>query len=878
MRQSVWILAVLICVSASFAFPPPDEYMNGRAVIYFTEDYNISNLDISRGIVDFKQSDLNNLSHEFNIYKIEKVFITEQKPDNPLLEDLSRWYEIYFPEELSVEQVVSAFKYKPYIEIVDVHPVVHMDFVPNDPMVASQYHVALTQLYEAWNITRGNYLVEVGITDSGYDTTHNDLRENLYINYGEDANGDSIIDLWDWNGIDDDNNGYTDDFHGWDFADYDNIPHDADPAEPGHGTHTAGLASADTDNELGVAGAGFNVRIMHIRIGTSAGFAFGHLGINYAANMGAEVISCSWGSTSPSPIIQSAINNAHNLGSVVCASAGNEAYPNAYNHYPSKFNHVIAVGATDGNDVKVSWSNFCITPFDGNCDVMAPGWQVLSTYMNNGYANLSGTSMSTPITAGICALIRSISPELTPAEVETVLVHGCDDIYPMNPGYQYGLLGYGRVNALNSLLLVAPYLSVENFTLTDIGNGDGRADPGESCELEFDLSNDAEAQTANNIVGTLTCDDEAVTITTGEISFGTIFPGWSVSNSGNPFVFEVGATDPHFAEFILTLSGDAYTGEFPIEIELGRPGILVVDDDGGDFFQEYYETSFELLDLFVDVWDQNTQDINADELNRYDVVVWETGNTVETLSQNEQTALQNFLDNGGNLLLSSKNAGADIGGTAFYSDYLHASFVQDTVITPTFKLNGESGHPYADGTSLFLIGGSGAGNTQSMDAIEPIGGAVTAYVYDSANDLIGGISYDGSYKLAYFSFPIESVTGLAQTTPRDVLIQNVLDWYGFVNTQGRVVKTIPVDFILKQNYPNPFNPRTLIEFALPQDGYATLQVFNSAGQSVAVLADGMMNAGYHSAVFDGENLSSGLYFARLKSRGIVLTAKMLLVK
>ena len=763
---------IFVLFSNLFAFPSSDEYLSGVAVINFTREFAPSNLQIIDGIVQFGHPGLDKIAKDLRVEQIEKIFPKEEKPDNPALIDLSRWYRIHFPEEVSVEEVVHAFKGQKFFEVIEPDPVRKYNYIPNDPLVISQWYIDKIQLYEAWNINRGNYLVEVGIVDSGYDTSHADLKDNIWINYGEDVNGDSIIDLWDWNYVDDDNNGFIDDFWGWDFIDLDNIPHDA--SNDGHGTLVAGIVQADTDNEIGIAGAGFNCRVMHLRCGYGGFIQAGYTGIQYAAMMGVDVINCSWGGNFYSAIEQQTINGAYQRGCVVTASAGNRVGGSAFFNYPASYEHVIAVGSTDQNDVITGFSNYNITPGDNVVDIMAPGVDMLSTSMGNAYQTTSGTSTSAPLVAGVCMLIRSVNPELTPAEVETVLVNSAVNIDSLNPQY-IGHLGHGRVDAFAALLSISPCISMVSDEIIDNGNNDGRADPGETCELILTLMNHENAQPALDVSGQLSCEDQAVVITTAQSDFGDISPGAAVGNSTNPFIFTVNQTDPHFADFILTVNTEGFTFEIPFELELGRPEVLLIDDDGGGYFETYYLYSFDQMSLFVDVWDQSISPISSEEIMRYDKVFWESGNETNPIDTDEQSVIEDFLLDDGNLFLSSKNVGSDIGGSQFYEDYLHAEFVLDSV-TGAFGMTGVDGHPFADNTELFLIGGSGAGNSQSMDAIEPIFPAIHAYTYNNTT-YTGCISYEGDYKLAYFSFPVESVSGLNNTIPRDELFTYVIEWF-----------------------------------------------------------------------------------------------------
>ena len=413
------------------------------------------------------------------------------------------------------------------------------------------------------------------------------------------------------------------------------------------------------------------------------------------------------------------------------------------------------------------------------------------------------------------------------------------------------------------------------MTLDDDGNNDGRADPGETCELDFIITNDPRAQIGYGVVGELTCDDPAVNITSAVQNFGDVYPSWTAMNT-NPFVFSVSPTDPHFTEFTLTLN-TASGQSFPIsfDIELGRPPILVVADDGGFGIDYFYTFSFEQLGVFVDVWYQNEEEITGAELQRYDAVVWATGASASTLNSNEITALQQLLDAGGNLLFSSSNAGPDIGGTSFYSNYLHASFLDDSV--GIFTLDGVSSCPFSNGTSVFLVGGTGSGNNQSLESINPANGSEIAFQY-STNSEPGGVYYAGSYKVVYLSFPLDAVSGLIGTS-RNVILSNIMVWFGVpMSVEGGEKQVIPEAFALLQNYPNPFNPATRLSFTLPHDAKITLKVYNCAGQEVAALAEGLHQAGYHTAYFDGANLSSGIYIARLEAEGMVLSQKMVLLK
>jgi len=876
MQRIIFPLVLLLLLSEVVSSTFASEYRPGVVNIKFTKEMGDIDIVIVNGVPSVGVDEIDRISESYEVYKVEKLFFNEEPPDNPDFVDLSRWYVFHFPEKYQPQEVVNAFTGNEYIEIAECDWLNYPDYIPNDPMYSSCWALEQVQADSAWNISRGNQWVTISIVDSGIDTGHVDLRDKFYINFGEDVNGDSLIDLWDYNNIDDDNNGYIDDFWGWDFIGWDNSPMPEDPSQD-HGTLCASCAAAATDNGEGVASTGFNTRLMNIR-STLFSNALANA-INYSADNGADIVSASWGSIAPSSLIQDAVQHCHDLGVMFVTSAGNDDnYTPPWSAYPSLFPHVLSVGSTNQNDQLSYFSNYCITPWDGIIDVCAPGESILSAALGGGYETWQGTSASCPTVAGIAALIMSVAPELTPAEVESTIVHTCDDIYPQNPGFAYGILGHGRVNAFKALLEVSHYLILDDMIIDDNGNNDGRADPGETVDVVVTLLDDERSQPASGIIGTLVCEDEAVSITSSTASFGTIIPGFTASNSGSPFQFTVGVTEPHFTEFTLLLTDDqGMVQQIDFDLELGRPDYLLIDDDGGEFYESFYQSSFEIIDTFVDVWNTQTGDITADELNRYNYIIWETGSERSTLSANERTALQQFFDNGGNLLLSSQNAGADIGTTPFYSDYLHASFVADTVVG-AFKMFGVDGCPFTSSAdTLFFVGGTGAGNFQSCDAIEPVGGAGIVFDYFNS-DYTGGIYYNGSFSVVYLAFPLESVTGLANTVPRDVVIANIFDWFTSTNINEFSKGSQPAGFALYPNYPNPFNPETLLRFNLPKAGYTNLTVYDLNGRQIVNLIDGIQTAGYHEITFGASTLASGIYFARLKTEDVILTQKVVLLK
>jgi subtilisin family serine protease len=269
----------------------------------------------------------------------------------------------------------------------------------------------------------------VAIVDSGTDTDHEDLEENIYINIGEIPG----------NGLDDDDNGYIDDVSGWDFVgdvDRDDIRSgefmpDNDPAPTGssnnHGTHVAGCVSAVNFNNVGVASPGRGAKLLPIKIGpdsdTNSGLYNTYEGILYASYMGADIINCSWGGSGFSEYEWDIIRSVDLSGSIIIASAGNDLENNdlGYN-YPNNFPEVISVGAAVNGDRPANFSNYGI-----DVDVFAPGVDILSTGNNGVYYRSSGTSMSSPIVSGMAAVALAAKPDLSRAELRALLRYTASD-------------------------------------------------------------------------------------------------------------------------------------------------------------------------------------------------------------------------------------------------------------------------------------------------------------------------------------------------------------------------------------------------------------------------------------------------------------------
>lgn len=260
----------------------------------------------------------------------------------------------------------------------------------------------------AWDLTRGDASVVIAVVDTGVMTTHPDLADNLVAGFNTITQTSNVAD------------------------------------DHGHGTHVAGIAAAVTDNGLGLAGVAGNSKIMPLKaMGANGSGLTSDIAeaIVWAADNGADVINLSLGSPYFSQVLQDAINYAYNLGAVVVVAAGNEN-TNAL-RYPAACNNVITVAATDANNLKASFSNY-----GSHIDVAAPGVGILSTTRDGGYGYMQGTSMATPFVSGAVALIKAYRPQLTPAQIETLLGITAIDLGAAGKDIYFG---YGLIDVERAL-------------------------------------------------------------------------------------------------------------------------------------------------------------------------------------------------------------------------------------------------------------------------------------------------------------------------------------------------------------------------------------------------------------------------------------------
>ncbi|HFE62901.1 MAG TPA: T9SS type A sorting domain-containing protein [Caldithrix sp.] len=594
-RFMLMVLVVLFSVQFSFAeLKPGTDYSDHSFWIVFQP--SIENITIEH-LAGRVRCGIRSVDALFNRFQPKQVvqevpFAQPQDRDGDIV--MSNVYRVEVETNKNILATIREFSRDPNIVLAEPIPIYRVfditPFIPNDSYYSSQWHLPKIQAPYAWGMwngaTPGSDTVVVAILDTGVDWDHPDLINNIWQNLGEDADGDGhtlefigghwVFDPGDLNGVDDDDwdnspSTYIDDLIGWDFVgatvgspNPDNDPHSSPNqgyfGELMHGTHVAGTASPTTNNGIGVAGPGFQARIMAIKLAYDNDVS-GPPGVYsspssyiYPARAGAHVLNCSFGGPGYSGIIQSAINLAHNVyGAAIVAAAGNDnANLQQFHQYPSDYQNVISVAALTSADTKASFSNYGPT-----VDISAPGVNIWSTVYKNvsgGYqgSQWSGTSMASPIVAGSYALLKAFFPTRSTTWLEQRLIASADNIDALNPNYA-GLLGSGRVNIYSAIAQgILPNLSYQAYTLQIPGDVDGQLNPGETALMRVTIKNAAGWHVAAGVTAVLRSPTGELHISDSTATYPDISPGSIGINLIDRFKF--------------TVDSNASLGNIPVEM------------------------------------------------------------------------------------------------------------------------------------------------------------------------------------------------------------------------------------------------------------------------------------------------------------------------
>ena len=450
-------------VSLSEQGKPDENYAPGRIIVAFKDGVTVAT-DAKKGLPQTNKAGVDLLSSRFKVRKMNAVFHgkagEKNQPSSFLVE---------FDSEDAPITVARAYSNDPDVRYAEPDYIYRPRATyPNDPYWSSsgswgqgysdQWDMERIGCTAAWDITRGSASVIIAVVDSGIDYNHADIQANMWHNTDEIPG----------NGIDDDHNGFVDDYYGYNFHDSTSDPMDT----YGHGTHVAGTIGAVGNNGIGIAGVNWTCRLMAVKGLSSTGYSSRlAAAIVYAVNQGASIINMSWGSEAVSQTIGDALEYAHQRNVVLCAAAPNIGL-DLIESCPDGDNRVIAVSATDQNGRLVYWGHgtkMAVSAPGGNSEdvktcavanvlslrALDGGWvgNGCSIYVGTDLSRLAGTSMACPHVAGVAALVRAQYPTWTNEQIRQAIQMNATDL--LDPGFDI-YTGYGELNAFKAVTSPEP--------------------------------------------------------------------------------------------------------------------------------------------------------------------------------------------------------------------------------------------------------------------------------------------------------------------------------------------------------------------------------------------------------------------------------------
>jgi len=817
---------------------------------------------------------------------------------------LDRIYTVYIEKVSDVRKWCTELSRDPAIEWAEPVYLLPMHSIPNDQKYSVQFHLPQIGMPEAWNVVKGDSNVVIAIIDTGVDYKHKDLIDHIWVNPGEDRDGDGKITSADINRVDNDDNGFKDDFYGWDWVtgvsgtgaddaatgedgeDEDNNPIDFD----GHGSHCSGLAAATTDNGIGVASISWGCEIMCLRIGyhTNGGDGLGFStwmseAFIYAADNGAKVANLSFGT---SQAVLEGARYAFENDVAITTSAGNEEtiIADALGTVP----WALAVTAVDTSDTKTWYSNYGLY-----ADVAAPGGDgyvgggLWSTIPNDAYAQYSGTSMASPVVAGLLGLVRSQHPEFSAAEAYYQVVETADNIDNVNPEYP-GLLG-GRINAYRAVTETVhplPKISLDRVELSEaVGNNNDIVDPGEQINVVAHIKNDW-APASNVTLKLMTSDaDNWVTINTAEASIGNLDGienlDEDVSNLESPFTLTLATEMPAMnIDMLLVVENADFSDTLEFRIPV-QPMVLFVDDhigggDGTDAqIRSYYEDVFDQLGIVCSYW-LNDESPSATLLNKYPIVFWACEWAFPSLDSDDRGVVTDYLTNGGHLFLSGQDIGWDLADAGSdLNEYYESSGASATWFETYLSVGynsdagGKSPASLSDGSGFFDLPTFAfklpdrADADQYPDEISPLGNAYKLLNY--SNGSTGAVGSDDPYSTVYFAFGgLEAITN--EEVRKDATEQ-IITHFSTIDIDITEIQTTestgPFPITVETNSAKTFT-NTELWYRVDEDVWTKLDMTATNGKYLAELPE---SSGRHSVeYFAFFKANDGTYNSRAVTR------------
>lgn len=936
-----------------------------------------------REILNFleRNKELGSVSKLVSLWTNNVVAFSAKKEVILELENFENIGRISFDRTYRLEELID---FKP-------EPIPKKIFTLNPTFNDTNPGLIMIRAHEVWEDLgyKGEGVVVANL-DSGTDYEHPDLGPNIWNNLGEDADGDGVtmefingvwsFDPGDLNNIDDDGNGYTDDLIGWNMGNNNNDPQ----GTSSHGTSTAGQVCGNGTNGT-ITGVAPQANLMILEV-TGGQTSFWEAQ-QYAMDKDVDVITSSFSykfnGSSPDYAMfrqntdmelalgiihtNSTSNNGNNTGSEPIpyniSAPGNSPPPWLHPDQTliGGLSSVIGSGNINVNTGIIesssphgpaAWeniqanhpgypytipSNYQDYPYETQAgaigllkpDVSSPGANTQSTIPGGGYGSFGGTSSATPHIAGVCALMLSASPGLTPADVAKFIQLTSVDlgVPGKDPRYGAGMVdAYEAVSAVAQPILrgyltdlngnIIPNASIKSPSSLSHTDSTGFYQvrvPADTIQtitfykygfdflnkdvflttldtLDFDttlvtsqigsfIGNVVDEINQNPVEASLQVNlfvfDEEISIeTTTDANGNFAFPSLPTSQAGYLEYVSTTVKPPfNYSEKTFEDTVTVTTGaNTQVTYEVPRTDLILIDDDGGDNLETIYETSLDNLGIRYFTWDvEKSGEISADTLNSLfnRNVIWFTGyqQNNDVLTADNLTVLESFLIQGGNILLSGTSVANSVSGLNFGNSFVGA-LINPIGTTNSFAKG--TTHPIGDG-KLYNV----SVPTQSnKDAFTLTGGDAVINYGVTGNFAPAVIANTGSnWSVVLSGFEVSGfydLNGNPNLSTLDTFLGNLYGWWETVTDIRDLEFTSPITYSLAQNYPNPFNPSTKITFTLPQEESLKISVYNVKGQLVRTLLDSKGNLGFNSVVWNGtdnlgKSVSSGIYFYKFET-------------
>ncbi len=948
------MIAILLFALSSISADDPSRWAPGMVLIEVEASELGDPILDNDGFVTTGWPELDHAIRDIMITRWERIIPIAPNPQyRERWRWTERWFQFYFdPDVTDVPTAVEALRGLNGVKFVEPNYRGVHSAVPNDPYYTSrQWYTRKIFADRVWDFTQGEPTILLSAVDSGVDYLHEDLTNLIWQNLGEDINGDdrvlipgegfdpadvqqspdSVPDM----AYDTDGNGYIDDFIGYDFVtgvytdayrhptdplikedglDYDNDPNDF--RYNGHGTHCTGTMTAEANNGLGIAGITWRTKIMCLRAGYYSRTCTGYnqneavlKGLQYGLMMGCRIFNFSYGGNDSSHFVHAMIDTAVNSwGAIITAAAGNDDIPDL--HYPSAYEEVISVAATNQYDQKTYFSNY-----NPSVDLSAPGIDIGATvprfyvcppspcdegWTSNfapGYASFQGTSMSAPVVAGCAALLWSFFPDSSNYWIRSRLENYSDYIYDIsgNGAYAEGeQLGKGRVNIYKALAAgIFPSLTLTDVAFRD-ANLNGRPEPDEEVvvTLTYENSTDTTWAAATGVQVTVSSTDSLIIMVDSTASIGTIALGASGSNTTDPIVFKM---DPayrygRFVTFDVTLTTpDRYVLVSQFRVMVGYPEVLIASVDTNLAYINKVMSSVRWGGVPYDSIFVPSSGLSTEVINRHRVIIYITGDFsgMTLLPGASEANFESWLEaDPTRMLIMSGQHLPEIASSTWLERVFGASHEVDVVaLTLAMNLKGVDGDIIGDGiTDNIAFGGGSAVNQRFMGSCSAVGEGIPIFYYNSGDlpDSTCAVRFQSpsGWKTIFLEFGIEGFSD----SLRNTFIERALTWAGV-----RYIWDIPEQAIrpyslkLMPPFPNPFNSAVTIGFDIPEPAPVQIDIFDLNGRlvrniSIPEAQEGPNLFHWNATLENGEKISTGTYLYRISAMGKQAGGRVVYIK